>query len=64
MKSKESKSLLLYLINDPVQVWEEDVSALASEAQRRVEPVEIGGHIPTDSERLWLRLWLSSDFPQ
>lgn len=36
---------------------------LTSEAQSRLEPMEIGGKIPTDSERLWLKPSLSSDFP-
>lgn len=37
---------------------------LTSEAQGWFEPMEIGGKIPTDSKRLWLRSSLSSDFPQ
>jgi len=36
---------------------------MSAEAQRRIKPMEIGGKIPTDSERLWLRPSLGSDFP-
>lgn len=36
---------------------------LTAEAQSRVKPMEIGGKIPTDSEKRWLRPSLSYDFP-